>query len=220
MKDPRSLCLSATSLNIFTKCPRLFCYRYLDEEKLYLPLRDNGRLGSQFHTLVQLLTPLAEAQRQLWLDRVDPKVKQWWQDFCRAGLDQVHYPFYSEFPLLVEYQGWQLQARYDRLVVKPDQYQIWDWKTGKQQETWQTVLYPLLLHWGLKIAPQMISVHFWYVSQGETSFTYSREQQQNDREQLDQALEQIDRLDFPQTTNTKTCQDCFFRYHCWGESLP
>lgn len=216
MKDPHTLSLSASSLDIFTKCPRLFFYRYLDEDKLFFPLQDKDRLGNQFHRLVQLLTPLSESERKPWLDRLEPQLLEWWQAFCRSGLDQVEEKFYSEFPILVEFQGWQLQARYDRLVVNHNHYQIWDWKTGQKRNTWQKKLYPLLVHLGLGVEPSLISVHFWYLHHPQISFAYSDHQKKEDQDFLVQTLEQIANLDFPKTNDKKHCIGCFFRYHCWG----
>lgn len=215
------LTLSANSLEAFQKCPRLFFYRYLDQEKLYFPTTDRGKLGTQFHRAVELLTPLTVAERQIWLDRLEPQVKAWWEAFCQAGLDQVEGEVYSEYRVELAYRGWQFYARFDRLVLHQGRYQIWDWKTGKvQNRSWQRLLYPLLLHWQLKIPPDLISVHFWYLNQGEIAFPYSDAQKQTDQALLDQALNQIEAENFPKTENLKSCADCFFYQHCWTTKTP
>lgn len=213
--------LSASSLDVFQKCPRLFFFRYLDAEKLYFPTTDRGRLGSQFHRLVELLSPLPPPSRPIWLKGVEPQVKTWWDAFCQAGLDQVEGDVYSEYPIELEYRGWRLHARFDRLVHHQGRYQIWDWKTSKvQNQTWQISLYPLLVHWGLEVPADRISIHFWYVNQGEEVFLYNDAKKAKDQAILDRTLEQISQGDFPKTTNPKLCQDCFFYQHCWGTKTP
>ncbi len=213
--------LTASSLAVFSRCPRQFYYRYLDGEKLYFADNDRGRLGTQFHRLVELLTPLPPPARQVWLDRVEPQLKEWWLTFCQRGLDQVEGTYRSEYTLQVAYQGWQLTARLDRLVLAHDRYQIWDWKTGKKTNVfWQKLLYPLLVHWGLAVPAEAISLHFWFVEGEEESFTYSTHQQQADQATLDRVLSQIAGAQFPQTTDRRVCADCFFYYHCWGARTP
>ncbi|MCS6958436.1 MAG: PD-(D/E)XK nuclease family protein [Pseudanabaenaceae cyanobacterium SKYGB_i_bin29] len=219
MIDPRSLCLSASSLDIYTLCPRKFFYIYLAPDKLRISLEDHGRRGTQFHRLVAILTHLTPAERQPWLDRVDPKVRSWWENFRRAGLDQAKGKVYSEFPVHWQYRGWKLQAKYDRLVITATGYEIWDWKTGKETISWQHSLYPLLWHWYKDVAPESISLHFWYAQDGKTiSFPYNQQRKEADQGKLDRVLDQLEDQQFPPTTDSKNCLDCFFRYHCWGKA--
>ncbi|MFN3360362.1 MAG: PD-(D/E)XK nuclease family protein [Pseudanabaenaceae cyanobacterium] len=211
------ICLSAASLDVYSLCPRKFFYTYLAPDKLAVPLANYSKLGNQFHRLVEILTPLPPSKRQPWLDRVDRQVGIWWQNFCRSGLDQVEGRVYSEYPVRWQYRGWELQARYDRLVITATGYAIWDWKTGKEKVSWQQSLYPLLWHWYTNTPPETISLNFWYAPESRiVSFAYNKQQQEEDQAKLDRVLDQLEENQFPPTQDTSHCVDCFFRYHCWG----
>lgn len=233
-----TLALSATALDLFDYCPRLFQFRYL--EPCLLPAsppiesEEATRLGKQFHRLVEHTTK--GGPPDALLERLDPQVLQWWEHFVESTLDRPSGQTYTELTVRFEVEGQPFLVRLDRLLVTSrGTYEIWDWKTSSVQadptrleRTWQSRLYPLALclsgqtlNGGVPIAPKRIRLTYWFAQYPENPIVIRYSQELFDRglTALKKILTQIQKNDptrYPKTENLTRCTSCLFRHRCWG----
>lgn len=160
--------ISQTHLSQFTRCPRQFQYRYL--EQWGLPTVDEQQerqtLGSQFHHLLQ--------QRALGLDiqpflQESPPLRQWFDALQQFPPPSIAGKHQSEHQTKMVCEGFTLVAVYDLLIQNRQQAQILDWKTYTRprdlralRHDWQTKLYPYLLVETTDYSPEQVSMVYWF----------------------------------------------------------
>ncbi len=167
------LSLTQGHLKLLEMCPRRYQYTYLD--RFTAPTAPEQLLrqewGTQFHLVMQ--------QRELGLP-VDDLLRED-ADLATAvdGLLAAAPELFSHSPgdfrqsehrRTLIFNGYLLTAVYDLLVLGPTQGQIIDWKTyqnppNQRQLTqeWQTRLYLYLLVETSDLAPEQVTMTYWFV---------------------------------------------------------
>ncbi len=194
--------ISQSHLSQFTRCPRKFQYRYL--EQWGLPTcdsqRDQQTLGSQFHNLLQ--------QREMGLDiqpflKDSPPLQQWFEALLQFPPPFIIGERRSEHQQTMVCEGFMLVVVYDLLIQNSQQAQILDWKTYTRPRNlsdllndWQTRLYPYLLVETSSYSPEQVSMVYWFAQiRGKASHSlvlpYDSAQHQQTQEQLRQVLSQL-----------------------------
>ncbi len=233
--DPHDLVLSASSLTQLDRCARLFRYLYVDRliqpTGAALETEEQVTRGKLLHRLIELSTrgPVTEL-----LTTLEPTLRLWWQSFERSPHVHPQGRVLSELPLWVQYNGWRITARLDRVVILGDKVLIYDWKTEKKRtpdrylaESWQIRLYPFLVHrcaeqlLGKTIPPGAIEMEVWFAQFPDQPYrmAYTTAQLRVDEAALAHRLQQLESLiqrDFPLTTDTTICERCLFRTRCYG----
>ncbi len=232
---------SQSCLSAFTSCPRSFALRYL--QKLSWPAvatepvlerEKHIENGSRFHLLIQqYLAGLSLENITRTID--DEVLLEWWKKF-----DQFNPVTGQPVKRLVEYTlstrilGYPLDAKYDLLVIHPDNScTIFDWKTSKVippreklENSLQTRVYRLVLAQagaklagGIELLPEKISMVYWFVEYPDqpVELQYSPAALANDNKKLTRLIQEIDSLPldtFTMTSNLKTCELCRYRSYC------
>ena len=148
----------------------------------------------------------------------------------------------SEHRRTLEFNGYLLTVIYDLLVTSagtpehPDSGQIFDWKTHQQppkqerlQKDWQTRLYLYVLCETSELAPEQISMTYWFVRTEDKTpsfyrFDYTLAQHdvtRKDLQQLTDGLTQMrEQTDFPKVAVEKGyCVRCPFDVRCQRSHL-
>ncbi len=236
--------LSQYKLANFLACQRRFQLRTLRRlpwPASPLPERTEQLLqqGQDFHQLLErhflglTITPATIP---------DGRIQQWWQAF------QAHSPvqnlpdnahFLPETGLTVPLGNHLLYGRFDLLVIGEDAQNqpfahVFDWKTGRPSTIdelngrWQTRLYLALLAEGghafwpqnVPLAPEQISLTYWYVQDAETPVTlsYSTAAHQANWAELQQIATELDNAfaagSWPLTDDWQTCRECAYQVYC------
>lgn len=152
---------SQNSINTFKSCPLKFKYKYIDninwkydeiESREYY---DNLKMGSDFHLVCERYfseIPLGiEGNYEydkfnIWLDKIKKLIP--------INKDYIYLP---EYEIRYNKNSIKLQAKYDLIIIKYNEVEIWDWKTEARKLTYknvegrtQTILYMFLLKESLK----------------------------------------------------------------------
>jgi hypothetical protein len=154
-------------------CPRRFQYTYLD--RLMTPTDPAMALrqqwGTQFHQIMQ--------QRDLGLSvdallAQDPHLKTAVEGLLTTApalfIDPDPGLRQSEHRRTLAFNGYSLTVIYDLLILTPSQGQIIDWKTylrplqaTQLAQDWQTRLYCYVLAETTGLAPEQITMDYWFV---------------------------------------------------------
>jgi hypothetical protein len=235
--------LSQQQLNLLSQCPRKFQYIYLDGLTSPDSVEAEKRLawGDRFHLLMQ--------QRELCLPinpliAQDPQLQQCFQQFLETApdlftpeLDQYRI---AEHQRILKFEDILFVVVYDLLIAKPQQAQIFDWKTYPRPRdrnqlaiNWQTRLYLYVLVETSHYTPEDVSMVYWFVQpQGNQPpqslvFSYSSQQHQQTDQDLTQLINRLQQNlhhyqqgeSFPQVgIEAGLCTDCAFAPHC--QRLP
>lgn len=236
MRLPENFSFNQQNLDDFVKCPRLFQLRHvLNQEWPALesePVREHEelmRLGEQFHRLVYQQGVGIPAD-VLNTSFTDPVLDAWRQEYDKLKIDSLPGRKYYEKVISVPFGSYRLLAKYDLLILTPENRAlIYDWKTSQRepQRKWlvnrmQTLVYPLVL--ALKqeapvINPQDIEMTYWYPAFPASSikFAYSAEPLMADREKITGLIAEIESLEadqFAKTNKVKLCEFCRYRSLC------
>jgi RecB family exonuclease len=203
---PAGFQFSQSTLQDYVDCPRRFQLRYILRQAWpgvrTEPLQQHERhmdRGVQFHRLVQrhqLGIPVEQLERGL-----DEELAGWWRAYL--GFDLLHSMpgrRYPEITLSADLSGARLLAKYDLLVVSPNQgITIFDWKTSLKPlrrefllKRLQTHVYPYILArsgdglLGTEISPKQITFCCWNTAAPSEPviIQYSQEQYQQDESYL------------------------------------
>ncbi len=232
--------LSQQQLNLLSQCPRKFQQIYLDQLTTPISVEEEERVawGERFHTLMQ--------QRELCLPidsliAENPQLQHCFDQFLTTAAD-LFSPEPSSFRE-AEHQRYLkfehntlLVAVYDLLITKPQQAQIFDWKTYRRPreksqlaQHWQTRLYPYILVETSDYRPEQVSMTYWFVQpQGNSLpqslvFPYTDQQHQQTHQDLTQLIDHLHHYlqryqqgePFPQiNVELERCSDCPFAFHC------
>ncbi len=167
------LSLTQGHLKLLEMCPRRYQYTYRD--RYTVPTAPEQLLrqewGTQFHLVMQ--------QRELGLPvedllREDADLATAVEGILAAA-PELFSPNPSDFRQsehrrTLVFNGYLLTAVYDLLVLGPTQGQIIDWKTYQNPPTqrqlaqeWQTRLYLYLLVETSDLAPEQVTMTYWFV---------------------------------------------------------
>ena len=246
---PNGFTFSQSSLQDFVDCRRRFELRYLKrlawpavESEPVLEAERTMQLGARFHRMVQQHLVGMPADRLESMTAGD-ELTHWWANYLEfhkslADSGEFSGRFYPEVFLSASLAGYQLEAKYDLVVILPEGHaRIYDWKTGprsgrkRQSRRWlaarlQTRLYPYLLvragaplNQGRGVPPDSVEMVYWFAGRpGEIErFTYNLQAHQEDEAYLVDLIETIQRLEdgeFPLTSDVRRCAYCVYRSLC------
>lgn len=239
MTLPADFQFSQSSLQDYVECARRFELRYL--ERLQWPAveaepvtehEQRMKQGAAFHHMAhqhQVGVPADVLSARV----LDNKLRQWWENYLRAGfVDMLPAKRHPEVTLSAPLGDYRLVAKYDLLAIeRGGRAVIVDWKTAERRPSraslerrLQTVVYRYLLaqagahlNGGNVIDPAQVEMVYWFAEHPDNPerFTYDTDQYQADREYLVSLVKEIKgRTVFDLTTETRRCRFCTYRSLC------
>ena len=226
-------------------CPRRYQYTHL--EHIPVPtdpaMLERQRWGTQFHLVMQ--------QRELGLPVEDFLREDAALDGAVNGLLAAAPELFapqpddfrqSEHRRTLVFNGYTLTAIYDLLVLGPTRGQIIDWKTYQRPpkqaqlaKDWQTRLYLYLLVETSNLAPEQVSMTYWFVAPpgseasseppSSITLTYDEAKHRRTGADLQRSTDRLTTLlapgdDLPQVDSALGyCTHCPFAVRCqrWSE---
>lgn len=239
------LTLTQSHLRQLEICPRRYQYGYLEQVPVPTDpeMLERQRWGTQFHLMMQ--------QRELGLPieaflKEDAALDAAVQGLLAAAPElftsQVDRFRQSEHRRTLAFNGYLLTAIYDLLLLEPNRGQIIDWKTyqhpPKQAQLakhWQTRLYLYLLVETSDLAPEQVSMTYWFVAPpgaaapseppSSIAIAYTKAQHRRTEGDLRRLTDQLTALltsggDLPKVDPTSgCCAQCSYAVRCerWAE---
>ena len=229
-----------TRLQDFLDCKRRFQLRYLFEQPWPAHIaeppqafEEHLKQGRLFHRLVHqyfLGMPIDSLARFASA----PPLDRWWQNLLTHGVEGIPSGSLPEVTVVTTLEGFRMLGKFD--LIAPDrsgELLIIDWKTSKYipalnelRSKMQSRLYPFILareafrQGGIsEIAPDQISMRYWYTEQPELrmQFRYSQDQYEADEEFLGDLVQEIASMqddEFRLTEDVETCRFCVYRSLC------
>jgi len=237
-----SLVFSQGSLQDYLECPRRFELGFLKDTPWPAPqsspLSSYEKLtetGNQFHLMCHQffsgIDPDLIAKTAFNSDLLDL-----WQSFQPYALSLLGYPSFTEQILRIPFMNHFLVAKYDLIVMLPEnEFLIVDWKTSKQKPTRtslssrvQTILYPLIFYQSVSdlfsvdyTSPSSIKMLYRYPlsSEPEELFPYSETKHEEAFQFITDLIAQIEfhileNRQFALTDDLSKCEYCKFRSFC------
>ena len=232
---------SQASLQDYVDCPRRFQLRYVLDVRWpavhdgpIVEWEQKARQGAVFHRLVHQHTAGIPAE-VLGNVAGGGEVGSWWQAYLDAPpRDLPVTERHSEVRLSMRLGDHRLIARYDLLAIEPgNRAVIVDWKTGQKRPTraWlekrlQTQVYRHVLvragaHWndGRPFSPEQVELVYWFANYAVQveRFPYDDAQHELVERQLTATIAeivQLDRAQWPLTTDLRRCKYCPYRTLC------
>lgn len=181
--------------------------------------------GTTFHRLVQqymLGVPASAIERHIQDDRV----REWWFQFLREGLDRLPARRLPEITLVARLGETPIAAKLDLLTFEPGRVVIVDWKTSRRptmsnlESRLQTKLYLWVVSQavggvvGSSVAPEDIQMRYWFA--GEASpwieISYSQDAMRSDERELKGIIQRIEHdTEFSRTDDLNICKVCVYR---------
>ena len=206
--------LSQGHLNLLSQCPRKFQNTYLEQLASPVTLDHLERMqwGNRFHLLMQqfeLGLPLAaptdaeEAELQVCMQRLLSAAPDLFERDRLVSFRQ------SEHRRTLEFQGYLLTVVYDLVILNAEAGCILDWKTYPRPrdrqaiaQNWQTRLYLFVLAETSPLAPDQLTMTYWFVRSRQSTaateakpqsytFAYSQELHEQTRQDLTILLSQL-----------------------------
>ena len=127
---------SQNSINTYKSCPLKFKYKYIEkvnwkhddiESREYY---ESLKVGTEFHLLCERYfsnIPLGITVS------TQPKFIKWIEKIKRLIPIQQKYTYLPEYEVRYNLNGNIIQAKYDLIVIKENEIEIWDWKTENQK---------------------------------------------------------------------------------------
>ncbi|NEP17584.1 MAG: PD-(D/E)XK nuclease family protein [Leptolyngbya sp. SIO4C1] len=233
--------LSQSHLTLLETCPRKFQHIFL--EALAVPTgpdqQTSALWGSQFHLLMQQqalglpIEVMAPADPEM--SESVAALRQAAPDlFATAGPSELRQ---SEHQRTLAFNDYLLTVVYDLLILSPAAGQIIDWKTYQRppqrswlETDWQTRLYLYVLAETAALAPEQISMTYWFVRSRDRQtgrlqpesyrFGYSARQHAQTQAALMSLTQQLTQLRqsaaaFPKVDIAKgRCDRCPFAIRC------
>jgi hypothetical protein len=248
MTLPDGFLFSQSNLQDYVDCQRRFQLRHLlhldwpaVEAEPYLENERRIEQGDKFHRLVrQYLVGITEAEISESIAQ-DESMILWWDNFIQeihsgnlAWITEPGNQRYAEITLSVPINRYRLIAKYDLLVIHPDEkITIIDWKSSAKhpKRQWladrlQSHVYPFILVSAMSgflgapsISPDHIELIYWFPAQPEQPelFSYSQQVHLQDTEFLTNLITTIDQKNepvFPLTPDVRRCWFCTYRSLC------
>ncbi len=190
--------------------------------------------GNRLHLLVQQYVA-GLSEQEITSSIHDDILMKWWKNFMQFNpLQEYNVQKLAEYTLSTRVAGFALDAKFDLLVVRPDNYfTIFDWKTNnrfpnlaKLEKNFQTRVYRYVLaKTGSMLInqedllPENIKMVYWYAEFPEEpiEFPYSPHTMLEDKQALLQIIQEINNLpldSFQKTNFLQTCELCQYRSYC------
>lgn len=237
MTLPERFRFSQSVFQSYTQCPLQCRLRYIERQPWPAPEQEpvqeheqhriNGEL---FHRLAQqALLGIPPDILQAQVNRLGPPLADWWQAFLETQSERLQPP--EGWQVLPEYSlsarlrnGYRLYAKLDALVISPEGWTIYDWKTEARPPRrerlaarWQTRTYLALATLVSGLQPEKIRMVYWYAVNPRHPFTfpYDRQTFASDWEDINQLAEEIATAEyFPRTADERLCRWCAYRSYC------
>lgn len=246
MNLPPDFQFSQHSLQDFVDCRRRFLLRHV--QRLSWPALESEpaleherylQQGTKFHQLAQQFL-LGISGSRLASTIHDSNLQAWWDNFMqiapglRDSVEASGWKLYPEVGLSTPIRGSRLVAKFDLLVIAPDNRMlIYDWKTSRNRpkRQWlesrlQTRAYPyVLVHAGVSlnqgqpVQPEQVEMIYWFAAHpGEIErFAHDPNAQQASDAYLTSLVDTILALkeeEFHLTADEKRCTFCIYRSLC------
>jgi CRISPR/Cas system-associated exonuclease Cas4 (RecB family) len=245
---PKGFLFNQSNLQDYVDCQRRFQLRYLlhqawpaVEAEPFLAFEHRIEQGSRFHKIIyQHLTGIPESQIEQSLSD-DGELETWWMNYHQSLVDgilgnilQKGKKHFVELTLSIPLGEFRLVAKYDLLVIMPDQrLYIFDWKTSKirPKQKWlanrlQTHVYQYVLTNavgsitdGGTSKPEQVEMIYWFTNQPDQpeQFKYNLPTFEADKKYLENLVHAIyENSDsvYPLTLNKLHCKFCNYRSLC------
>ncbi|WOD38651.1 PD-(D/E)XK nuclease family protein [Nodosilinea sp. E11] len=238
------LSLTQGHLRLLEICPRRYQYTYLEHHTVPTDpaVLERQRWGTEFHRVMQ--------QRDLGLPVDDVLQADAALGAAVNGLLAAAPELFvpqpegfrqSEHRRTLTFNGYALTAIYDLLIVGPTSAQIIDWKTYQRPteqaqlaKEWQTRLYLYLLVETSHLAPEQVSMTYWFVAPptaqaapappSSITIAYTATQHRHTEADLQRLTDQLSDLlameaDLPQVeAGQGYCTQCPFAVRCQRSS--
>jgi hypothetical protein len=248
MSLPEGFLFSQSNLQDYVDCQRRFQLRHIIhqawpavEAEPYLENERKIDRGAQFHQYVrQHLIGVSDDQIIKYVEG-DEIMETWWNNYLHSvkegvlkSLYETQSVHYEEVSLSVPIKEFRLVAKYDVLLIQPDDHWIiLDWKTSQNhpkrrllEERLQTHVYPFVLAGaGAKLTgkehldPGQIEMIYWFTNQPEQPehFVYDTSRYREDERTLNSLVATVSQKTdpiFPLTPDVKRCLYCTYRSLC------
>lgn len=235
----RNFCYSQNSINTYKSCPLKFRYKYIDKINWKhddIDSRDyyeNLKLGRDFHLICERY--FSDIPLGLYLDeknsnnKVYEKFSRWIQKIKRLIPISEEYIYLPEYEVRYNIEGYNIQAKYDLVVLGKNSIDIWDWKTESRKIDYknvenrlQTIIYMFMAK---EVIPRLMGDNFnsedikmkYYQPEFDNEpiiITYSDEKHNLNRTKIVRYLDMMQKEDYEENKNKKHCKYCEFNKLC------
>jgi len=237
---------SQNSINTYKSCPLKFKYKYIEkinwkhddiESREYY---ESLKIGTEFHLLCERyfsniplgITVATQPKFIKWIEKVKVLIPM-----------QQEYTYLPEYEVRYKLNGNMIQAKYDLIVIKENEIEIWDWKTENKKVDYknaenrmQTIVYMLLAK---EVIPKLLNVNIatenikmkYYQPEFDTdcvTISYSDEKHAINKKNIISYIDKIQNTKYNDKQETykydlikdkKHCQFCEFNKLCNGVDL-
>lgn len=189
--------------------------------------------GADFHHLIHqhyLGVPPVVIERSI----NDEAVRRWWDAYLQSdyAYHQIEADVYPEMTLQTTLNDARLIAKFDLLIITPEQVLIVDWKTAEKHPTrdhilnrWQTRLYPYIVTEaiselaGREVTPEQVMMVYWFANfpNQPIMISHSSERHSETHQQLQAIISDIESQDLnhiEKTPHLHHCTYCVYRSYC------
>lgn len=228
-------CYSQNSINTYKSCPLKFKYKYIDkinwkyddiESRDYY---ESLKLGRDFHLICERyfsyipLGYISEVKFKKWIEKVKKLVP--------IEKELIYLP---EYELRYNLDGYNIQAKYDLVILGKNSIYIWDWKTESRkidyknvENRMQTIVYMFLAK---EVIPKLENINIdsnnikmkYYQPEFDNepvSISYNDEKHIKNRKKIMEYIEMIQENNYEENKNKKHCQFCEFNKLCNGQDV-
>lgn len=226
---------SQNSINTYKSCPLKFKYKYIDkvnwkqDDEESRDYYENLKLGTDFHLICERyfsniptgIEYASNSEFKIWLDKIKRLIP--------IKEDKIYLP---EYELRYRLGKFNIQAKYDLIVIDNESINIWDWKTESRkleykniENRMQTLIYLLLVGetinklYELDIPFENITMNYYqpeYYNE-PISIKYSEDRHYNIKKQIERYITNIINTDYNNELtlkNNKHCKFCEFNKLC------
>lgn len=236
---------SQNSINTYKSCPLKFKYKYIEkinwkhddiESREYY---ESLKVGTEFHLLCERY--FSNIPLGLGIG-TQPKFSRWIDKVKKLIPMQDEYTYLPEYEVRYNLNGSLIQAKYDLIVMKDNEIEIWDWKTENKKVDYknaesrlQTIVYMLLAK---EVIPKLINTNIdtknikmkYYQPEFDDCITisYSDEKHNINKNKIISYIDTIQNTKYEDNQeiykyeiekNKKHCQFCEFNKLCNGQDI-
>ncbi|MGL5316591.1 MAG: PD-(D/E)XK nuclease family protein [Peptostreptococcaceae bacterium] len=229
---------SQNSINTYKSCPLKFKFKYID--RINWRQDDIGSreyyeslvVGSEFHLLCERYfsnIPIGINEN------TNPKFIKWMEKIKKLlpipSETEIYLP---EYEVRYSLNGDIITAKYDLIIIKENNIEIWDWKTENKlvdyknaQNRMQTIVYMFLAKevipklYNLELSFENVSMKYYQPEFEDEPVTipYNEELHKSYKKRITQYIEMIKQLKYHEVKNTNHCKYCEFNKLCNGQDV-
>lgn len=232
-------CYSQNSINTYKSCPLKFKYKYIDKINWKSDDVENRdyykslKMGRDFHLICERYfsnIPLGingEDENNIKFIKWTEKIKK----LLPMNDDRIYLP---EYEVRYNYLGYDIQAKYDLVVLGKDSIEIWDWKTETRKIDYknvenriQTIVYMFLAKEVIlklenkDVCTKNIKMKYYQPEYDVEAITipYNDEKHTSNKEKIINYIRLIEENTYEKNKNRKHCQYCEFNKLCNGQDV-